>query len=139
MRKFFPYTSLALALCLSAAPSFGQAQSGPVDTSRDARAQGPTADQQKENKQDRELTKKIRKAVNDDSSLTTAAKQVKVVTVNGQVTLRGAVRSESEKDAIAAKAAAVAGDASKVDNQIMVSADQSSDADANKKTSKTKN
>jgi osmotically-inducible protein OsmY len=55
-----------------------------------------------------------------DKSLSTYAHNVKVVTVNGQVTLNGVVRSEQEKATVEAKAASVAGQ-SRVVNDIKVS------------------
>ena len=78
-----------------------------------------TADQQKENRSDRELTAEIRRAITKDKEMSTYAKNVKVVAQNGQVTLKGPVRSEDEKKAIEAKAAEVAG-ASNVDSQIRI-------------------
>jgi osmotically-inducible protein OsmY len=75
------------------------------------RAEGAvTADQQKENAPDRELAAKIRKAIVDDKALSTYAHNVKVVVRGGKVTLKGPVRSETEKTAIAAKATEMAGD-----------------------------
>jgi osmotically-inducible protein OsmY len=47
------------------------------------------------------------------------AHNVKIVTANGNVTLRGPVNSEAEKVAIARKAKAIAG-AGNVDNQLEV-------------------
>jgi len=70
---------------------------------------GKTADQQKENKNDREITRQIRKALVGDKSLSTYAQNVKVITADGTVTLRGPVRSEDEKASIESKAKAVAG------------------------------
>ena len=78
-----------------------------------------TADQQKENRSDRELTSEIRRAITKDKEMSTYAKNVKIVTQNGKVTLKGPVRSEDEKKAIEAKAAEVAGE-SNVDTQIRV-------------------
>ena len=78
-----------------------------------------TADQQKENAADRELTKKIRQSVVGDKSLSTYAHNVKIVAQDGQVTLKGPVRSEAEKTSIAAKATEIAG-AGKVTNEITV-------------------
>lgn len=69
----------------------------------------PTADQQKENKSDRALAKQIRRAIVKDKSLSTYAHNVKVISENGAVTLRGPVRSEDEKRAVEAKAAEIAG------------------------------
>jgi hyperosmotically inducible periplasmic protein len=70
----------------------------------------PTSDQQKMNPADRDLTKKIRMALHDDKSLSIYAHNIKIITQDGKVTLRGPVRSDEEKAAIEAKAVAVAGD-----------------------------
>jgi hypothetical protein len=78
-----------------------------------------TADQQKMNPADREITKKIRAAITDDKSLSTYAHNVKIITQDGKVTLKGPVRTEKEKADIEAKATAVAG-ASNVTNEIEV-------------------
>src|SRR5271166_5769821 len=74
-----------------------------------------TAGEQSTAKSDVDLTRKIRRAVVKDHSLSMMAHNVKIITVNGSVTLRGPVNTEQEKDAIAAKATAIAG-ADKVDN-----------------------
>jgi len=76
---------------------------------RDRSEKELTADQQGETKEDREITQKIRQAVVDDKSLSTYAHNVKIITVNGMVTLKGPVRSEEEKRAIEEKAAQIAG------------------------------
>jgi len=77
---------------------------------RDQNANEPTADQQKDNRSDRGITQQIRKAIMNDKSLSTYAHNVKIVTQNGQVTLKGPVRSDEEKRTVEAKAAEVAGD-----------------------------
>ena len=69
----------------------------------------PTADQQKMSPADRELAKKIRASVNSDKSLSTYAHNIKIISQDGKVTLRGPVRSQDEKAAIESKAAAIAG------------------------------
>ena len=79
----------------------------------------PTADQQKENKSDRDLARQIRRALVQDKSLSTYAHNVKVVVQDGMVTLKGPVHSDQEKQAVEAKAAEIAG-AEKVTNQIEV-------------------
>jgi hypothetical protein len=86
---------------------------------RDRNANEPTADRQKDNRSDREITQQVRKAIVKDKSLSTYAHNVKVITQNGMVTLKGPVRSEEEKKAIEAKAAEVAGQ-DKVTNQLDV-------------------
>jgi hyperosmotically inducible periplasmic protein len=69
-----------------------------------------TADQQKENRSDRDITRQIRQSIVSDKSLSTYAHNVKVITQNGQVTLKGPVRSDEEKRTIEAKATEVAGE-----------------------------
>jgi osmotically-inducible protein OsmY len=78
-----------------------------------------TADNQKESAADRDLAKKIRKSITSDSSLSTYAHNVKVIVRNGQVTLKGPVKSEDEKNAVGAKANEIGG-ADKVQNQLTV-------------------
>ena len=75
----------------------------------DASKGATTADQQKTNPPDRETTRKIRSALMKDKSLSTYAHNIKIITRDGKVTLKGPVRSEDEKAAIEAKAATVAG------------------------------
>lgn len=77
---------------------------------RDRNANTPTADRQQNARPDREVTKQIRDAIIADKALSTYAHNVKVITQNGQVTLRGPVRSEEEKRAIEGKAAEIAGE-----------------------------
>jgi osmotically-inducible protein OsmY len=90
---------------------------------RDRADSSPTADQQKENQSDREITRQIRQAVVKDESLSTYAHNVKIITQNGEVTLKGPVRSEDEKRTIAAKAAEIAGE-NKVVNQLDIKPQQ---------------
>ncbi|MEY2411208.1 MAG: hyperosmotically inducible periplasmic protein [Verrucomicrobiota bacterium] len=71
---------------------------------------------------DREVTQKIRKAlVIDSSGYSTTAKNIKIITVNGKVTLRGPVKTDAEKTGIVAIAKGIAGDAN-VDDQLDVKA-----------------
>ena len=64
---------------------------------RDRSKNESTADQQKDNRSDREITQQIRQSIMKDKSLSTYAHNVKIITQNGQVTLKGPVRSEDEK------------------------------------------
>jgi len=73
------------------------------------RAASPTADRQGNNKSDLELTASIRRSIVADDSLSTYGHNIKIVVENGVATLKGPVRTEEEKAAIAAKAAAVVG------------------------------
>ena len=86
---------------------------------QDRNSNEATADQQKADRSDREITQQIRKSITSDKSLSTYGHNVKVITQNGMVTLKGPVRSEEEKKAVEAKAAEVAG-ADKVTNEIDV-------------------
>jgi hyperosmotically inducible periplasmic protein len=81
----------------------------------------PTADRQKNDKSDRETTRQIRKALMADKALSTYAHNVKVISQNGTVTLKGPVRSDDEKKAVEEKAAEVAG-ASNVKDELTVAA-----------------
>ena len=92
---------------------------------RDRAKGAATADQQKENASDREITQKIRQSVMDDKSLSTYAHNVKVIAQDGQVTLKGPVRSENEKKTVEAKAVEVAG-AGHVSNQITIASSKNS-------------
>jgi hyperosmotically inducible periplasmic protein len=68
---------------------------------------------------DLKITQQIRKQVVGDSSLSFTAKNVKIITINGKVTLRGQVNSDNEKKSIEATANKVVGNAN-VDNQITI-------------------
>jgi len=78
---------------------------------RDRNPSQATADQQKENRPDRDITRDIRRAIMQDKSLSSYAHNVKVISQNGAVTLKGPVRTEEEKKAVEAKAAEAAGGA----------------------------
>ena len=80
---------------------------------------GTTAQSQKENKADREMARQIRRAVVQDKALSPYAHNVKIISRNGMVTLKGPVRSDEDKQSIEAKAKAVAGE-DKVDDQLEV-------------------
>ena len=84
------------------------------------RAKGAvTADQQKENATDRDLTQKIRRALMQDKALSSYAHNVKVISQGGNVTLKGPVRSAEEKTTVESKAVEVAG-AGHVVNEMSV-------------------
>jgi hyperosmotically inducible protein len=87
-------------------------QAAPDNTKQnqgDRDSASPTADQQKMNPADRNITKQIRMAVHNDKSLSMYAHNVKIITQGGRVTLKGPVRSDDEKSNIENKATAVAG------------------------------
>lgn len=78
-----------------------------------------TPEDQSESAADRKITADVRSAITSDTSMSLNARNVKIITLNGVVTLRGPVETQAEKDAIEAKAEAVAG-VSSVDNQLEV-------------------
>jgi osmotically-inducible protein OsmY len=123
MKRGFQMLALVIASAavLNAAPL---QQTAPDNTARN-KNETTTADQQKNNKSDLETTRRIRKAIVDDKSLSTYAHNVKIVTENGQVTLTGPVSSPQEQAAVAAKATQVAG-SGKVINQTEVAPSKTS-------------
>jgi osmotically-inducible protein OsmY len=111
--------SLLLPVCAQSTDP----QTKPDNTAVNKRDQSPgeaTADQQKMNAADRALTAKIRKAVVADKSLSTYAHNVKIISQNGTVTLKGPVHSDDEVKSIMAKAAEGAGSPDKIVNQMSV-------------------
>ena len=87
---------------------------------RDRNASEVTADQQKENKADRDMAKKIRHSIMADKSLSSYAHNIKIIIQGGDVTLKGPVRSALEKHVVIDKAVAVAGNADKITDQISI-------------------
>ncbi len=119
--------ALGFLLCLSASGLvFAQStdpQTKPDNSKinqRDRNADEATADQQKMNPADRDLTARIRKDIMADKTLSTYAHNVKVISQDGMVTLKGPVRSDEEMRTILAKAAEAAGGKEKVNNEMSV-------------------
>ena len=107
--------TLAMAQDATPAPA-------PDNTKMNSRDRNPgqaTADQQKENRSDRDLTREIRRSIMQDKSLSTYAHNVKIISQNGMVTLKGPVRSEDEKNMVESKASEIAGK-DKVTSQLEV-------------------
>jgi hyperosmotically inducible protein len=122
LRRFLlPLGSLVFcaSLMATAAPYQDSQQTPPDNTKKNKEQTDPTADQQKMNPADRAITQKIRKALHEDQSLSTYAHNIKIITQDGKVTLRGPVRSEDEKNNIQTKAVAVAGEQN-VTNQLEI-------------------
>ena len=119
-RRFAMTIALVGALLVPVLSAGAQTAPDNTKANKPDRAKGAaTADQQKENAGDREIAQKIRRALMDDKSLSTYAHNVKVIAQDGQVTLKGPVRSENEKTTVEAKATEVAG-AGRVTNQITI-------------------
>ena len=94
----------------------------PNNTGRNAEDAGSPAKtplDQSNQSSDIDITASIRRALMTEDSLSTDAKNCKIVTDKGIVTLRGPVRSQMEKDLIGTRAKAVSGVVS-VDNQLEI-------------------
>ena len=104
------------------------AQDAPaVDNSRknerDRSGETKTSGDQSNSREDTKITASVRRAVVGDNSLSMTAKNIKIITANGTVTLRGPVKSDGEKAKIADLARSAAGDAN-IDNQLEVKTSQ---------------
>ena len=114
--------SLSLAVVASlafATVPVVQAQTAPDNTKQnsvDTTNRTASADKQKNDQTDLALSKQIRASVVADKSLSTYAHNIKIVAVDGNVTLSGVVHSQQEKDSIEAKARAVLQNGSLVNN-----------------------
>jgi osmotically-inducible protein OsmY len=86
---------------------------------RDRASNALTADEQSGAKNDLTLTARVRRAIVKNKSLSTLAHNVKIISRNGEVTLRGPVKTEQEKTTIASEAQAIAG-TDRVDNRLEV-------------------
>jgi len=86
---------------------------------RDRSDTAVTPGDQSEAKPDLEITRQIRRAITENRELSTTAKNIKIVTENGKVTLRGPVKSAGERNQIAQIVQGTSG-VSSVDNQLEV-------------------
>ncbi len=86
---------------------------------RDRNDATKTPADQSESEADRTISQNVRQAVTADDSVSTNGKNVKIITNDGTVTLRGPVKSEQEKTNIGAKAQQIAG-VKRVDNQLEI-------------------
>lgn len=116
--------ALALAGCDRTEASVSQAANAAADnTKKNERDRAATVSpmDQGNSSADLGITKQIRQDVMKADALSTTAKNVKIITVDGMVTLRGPVKSDKEKTDIAAIAQAAAG-VKHVDNQLEIAA-----------------
>ena len=119
-------TILALA-CLSAVSLAASAAADNETTKadntavneRDRSGDTQTSGDQSNSSADLKISQAIRQALMKDSELSTTAKNVKIITNNGQVTLRGPVKSAQEKAKIDQLAKSAAGGAH-IDDQLDV-------------------
>ena len=121
MKKITLSLVIASAFTLSAIAEEKPAADNTAKNERDASGESLTAGDQSNSPEDIKITADIRRAVVAEKSLSMTAKNVKIITANGMVTLRGPVNSAEEKAMIAKLAHSAAGKA-KIDNQLEVTA-----------------
>jgi osmotically-inducible protein OsmY len=113
--------------CLSALTWSTIAQDSAADNTRknerDRSGETATSGDQSNSQEDVNITAAVRRAVVGDKSLSMTAKNVKIITANGTVTLRGPVKNDAEKAKIAELAQSAASNA-KIDNQLEVKASE---------------
>ena len=118
-----PAIHAVVIACVLSLTTIGGLAQRPADNTkineRDKAKGAVTADQQKDNAGDRTLTQKIRQSIMRDKSLSMYAHNVKVIATDGQVTLKGPVRTEEEKRTVEDKATEVAG-AGHVTNEMSI-------------------
>ena len=116
---------VALGLCTALAgalPAFAAEPKDADNTGRNVRDRDErtaTPMDQGGSKGDRTITAEIRKQITDNDALSMNAKNVKVITQDGVVTLRGPVKNAQEKTTVASIARKAAG-VKRVDDQIEV-------------------
>ena len=126
LQKYMKRTTLSL-ICISTLALSAVAQETKPDNTgkneRDRSTETKTSGDQSNSSEDTKITADVRRAIVKDSSLTMTAKNVKIITAGGIVTLRGPVKSAEEKTKIEQLAAAAANGA-KIDNQLEIKESQ---------------
>ncbi|HEY0469408.1 MAG TPA: BON domain-containing protein [Polyangiaceae bacterium] len=116
-------------------PTTGNAAAAPTDrtsapntdadnsrvNTRDRSSAALTPMDQGGSESDRKISQRIRQELMSNKSLSFTAKNVKIITIDGKVTLRGPVKSEAERSAIEAAARRATGDGGRVDSQLEIS------------------
>jgi hyperosmotically inducible periplasmic protein len=121
---FMKRTSLVLAcLCAVSLAATAAGEKTKADNTamneRDRSGETQTSGDQSNSSADLKITQAIRQALMKDSELSATAKNIKIITNNGHVTLRGPVKTAQEKAKIDHLARSAAGDA-KIDDQLDV-------------------
>lgn len=91
---------------------------------RDRNSANLTSGDQSETEMDRTITQKVRQILMNDDVLSVNAKNIKIITVDGKVTLRGPVANAREKAEIAKKVHQIEGIKS-VENHLEIVKDNS--------------
>jgi hyperosmotically inducible periplasmic protein len=109
----------ALSLAAFAADNEKAKPDNTATNERDRSGETQTSGDQSNSSADLKITQDIRRALMKDRELSTTAKNIKVVTANGQVTLRGPVKSAQEKAKVDQIARSAAGGA-QIEDQLEV-------------------
>jgi hypothetical protein len=99
------------------------AKVAPDNTGTNKRDRDPkeiTADQQKSDKSDIQVTAEIRRAIMKDKTLSVNAHNIKIIVQQGHVTLKGPVSSNAEKATVERKAAEVMNGSGAITNEVAV-------------------
>jgi len=123
MKKTLITSTVLMALaCMAFAMDEPKKNDNTAENSRDKTGETLTPIDQSNESEDIRLTSEIRKALVADDTLSSNAKNIKIITITGgQVNLRGPVDTLDEKNKIAVIAQKVAGK-NQVTNQIEVAA-----------------
>jgi hyperosmotically inducible periplasmic protein len=89
------------------------------DNTKTNKDHAQTADSQSNSKTDREITASARKALLADKRLSTYTHNIKVITVNGMVTLKGPVKSAEEKQKITSDISSIVS-SDKITNELTI-------------------
>jgi hyperosmotically inducible protein len=114
--RTLPIVLAAAFCCLPACVVLAQDSASKPDNSAQNANQNQTAQNQSNAQSDREITAKVRRAIIADKDLSIYAHNVKIITRNGTVTLKGPVKSDDEKQKVESDAAGVVARGSLVDN-----------------------
>jgi len=109
----------ALSLAALAADDEKSKPDNTATNERDRSGETKTSGDQLNSSADLKTTQAIRQALMKDDELSMTAKNIKVITANGHVTLRGPVKTVQEKTKIDQLAKSAAGGA-QIDNQLDV-------------------
>jgi len=109
----------ALSLAALAAEDEKTNPDNTATNERDRSGETQTSGDQSNSSSDLKITQAIRQALMKDGELSTTAKNIKIITANGQVTLRGPVKTAQEKSKIDQLARSAASSA-KIENQLDV-------------------
>jgi osmotically-inducible protein OsmY len=93
-------TAATLSLPIASRSAIAQDAASKPDNSAQNKGQDQTVQDQSNVQSDRETTAKVRKALIADKDLSMYAHNIKIITRNGTVTLKGPVKSDDEKQKV---------------------------------------